>query len=162
KRSLGTSLCPRDQAIINPWIEAFIYHPLLQTVPRPNWRFTDHQLDFNKDKATAAGIDVASLQGQERDYIHNSLGLRGKEVTKDYLAKDLIFVYGGSTTYDIGVTQGETWVEHLQSELKNKYTVVNFGIPSHSSAEHLIQTAFYQDIIKKKPVCAVYYVGWND
>lgn len=163
KHSLGTSLCPRDQSIINPWFEAFIYHPLLQTVPRPNWRFTDY-IDFKWDrgKATGAGIDVASLQGQKHDYFHNSLGLRGKELTTGDLAKDLIFVYGGSTTYDIGVTQGETWVEHLQSELKNKYTVVNFGIPGHSSAEHLIQTAFYQDIVKKKPVCAVYYVGWND
>jgi hypothetical protein len=163
--ALGSSaLCPRN--IVrdpNPDDYAFIYHPLLQIVPRPNFQYKD-QLDFRgiEKKAEAAGVNVTSLQGQELAFIHNSLGLRGKELTADDLGKDFIFVYGGSTTYDVGVTQGETWVEHLQSELKNKYTFVNFGVVAHSTEEHLIDTAFYQDVVEKRPVCAIYYIGWND
>ncbi len=142
---------------------AFIYHPLLQIVPKPSFQYT-YNLDFRgvEEKAKAGGIDVASLQGQEISLSHNSLGLRGKELTSDDLNKDLIFVYGGSTTYDVSVTQGETWAEHLQSDLDNKYTVLNFGVVAHSTEEHLIETAFYQNIVDKKPVCAIYYVGWND
>lgn len=142
---------------------AFIYHPLLQLVPRPNYEYTIH-LDFShaEAKAKAGGIDVASLQGQPITFAHNSLGLRGKEVTPDDLRKPLIFVYGGSTTYDAGVTQGETWPERLQADLDNKYTVLNFGVVAHSTEEHVIETAFYQDIVQKQPACAIYYEGWND
>jgi lysylphosphatidylglycerol synthetase-like protein (DUF2156 family) len=113
KYGVGTSLCPRnrDVAIMNSWTGTFIYHPLLQSVPRPNWRFTSH-VDFGGDENTAraGGIDVESLRHQEHVFVHNSLGIRGKELTADDLAKDLIFVYGGSTTYDVGATQGETRV----------------------------------------------------
>jgi hypothetical protein len=142
-----------------------MYHPLLQFVTRPNYSHTD-RLDFgdaaDMAKAAGAGVDVASLQGQELRFVHNSLGLRGKELTADDLAKDLIFVYGGSSTYDLGVTQGETWVEHLQSDLENKYTILNWGTDGHSTVESLLKTALYQNIVGKKPVCAVYYEGWND
>ncbi len=142
---------------------AFIYHPLLQYVPRPNWHYT-HRINFHSfyAQAKAFGIDVASVQGQELTFVHNSLGARGKELTKSDLSRDLIFVYGGSTAYDQRVTQGETWAEHLQSDLDDKYTVVNFGVVGHTTVENLIQTAFYQDSLKKKPVCAIYYTGWND
>jgi lysophospholipase L1-like esterase len=98
----------------------------------------------------------------ELKYSHNSLGLRGLEPSAQDYELDMIFVYGGSTTYDITVSQGYTWVEQLQRALGGKYTVLNFGISAHSTAEHLIQTAFYQEVNGKRPVCAVYYVGWND
>lgn len=142
---------------------AFVYHPLLQLVPRPNFQYKT-RLNFRgaEEKAKAGGIDVASLQGKELSFFHNSLGLRGKEPTLEDLSKDLIFVYGGSTTYDASVTQGETWVEHLQADLDNKFTILNFGVVAHSSEEHLIETTFYQNIVEKRPVCAIYYVGWND
>ncbi len=142
---------------------AFIYHPLLQLVPRPNFQYKT-KLNFRgaEEKAKAGGIDMASLQGKELSFSHNSLGLRGKELTPGDLSKDLIFVYGGSTTYDASVTQGETWVEHLQADLDNKFTVLNLGVVAHSSEEHLIETAFYQNIVEKRPVCAIYYEGWND
>jgi hypothetical protein len=39
---------------------------------------------------------------------------------------------------------------------------LNFGVPGHTTVEHLIQTAFYQNVVKKGPVCTIYYVGWND
>jgi len=158
------SLLPQNiVAESSPDDYAFIYHPLLQIVPRPNFQYKDH-LDFShiEKRARAAGVDVDSLQGKELVFSHNSLGIRGKELTADDLAKPLIFVYGGSTTYDVGVTQGDTWVERLQADLDNKYTVLNFGIVAHGTTEHLLQTAFYENVAEKRPVCALYYVGWND
>jgi hypothetical protein len=161
------SLLPKNQVIdADDAAEnaGYMYHPLLQSVLRPNYRYKTH-LHFQGTEralAEAAGIDVASLEGRELRFVHNSLGLRGKELTADDLAKDLIFVYGGSSTYDLGTTEGETWPERLQSESKDKYTILNFGVPSYSTTENLIQTAFYQDIVAKKPVCAAYYEGWND
>jgi hypothetical protein len=156
------SLFPQNVSIGDISPRAGIYHPLLQHVPRPSWRYTE-RLDFGDtaDAAKAAGVDVASLQGKELVFIHNSLGLRGKELTAGDLGKDLIFVYGGSTVYD-SVTQGETWVEHLQSNLDNKYTILNLGEDGHSTVEDLLKTVFYQNIVGKNPVCAIYYEGWND
>lgn len=107
-------------------------------------------------------MNWAMLEGRTFSFNNNSFGLRGVEPTKADLAKPLIFVYGGSTTYDITVTQGETWVERLQADLDNKYTILNFGVVHYSTTEHLIQTVFYQRIVGKKPACAVYYIGWND
>jgi hypothetical protein len=152
-----------ENAPIDTSVREDIYHPLLQSVPRPNYRDT-YRLDFGHEAATAkaAGVDVASLEGKQITIVHNSLGLRGKELTADDLAKDLIFAYGGSTTDDGGVTQGETWVEQLQSDLKNKYTILNWGSGGHSSVEILLQTALYQYIVGKYPVCAIYYIGGND
>jgi hypothetical protein len=142
---------------------AFIYHPLLQLVPRPNYHY-DYRLNPKNsgEKAKAGGIDIAALQGLEVAFDHNSIGFRGKELTPEDLRKPLIFLYGGSTTYDSSVTQGETWAEHLQADLDNKVTVLNLGVVAHSTEEHVIETAFYQDIVRKKPVCAIYYEGWND
>jgi hypothetical protein len=156
------SLLPANAAV-DTSVREDVYHPLLQSVPRPNYSFT-YRMDFGSeaDTAKAAGVDVASLTGQEIRVVHNSLGLRGKELTADDLARDFIFAYGGSTTDDGGVTQGETWVERLQSDLKNKYTILNWGSGGYSTVEILLQTAFYQDIVGKKPVCAIYYIGGND
>lgn len=142
---------------------AFIYHPLLQLVPRPNYHYA-RRMNFAgaTEKAKVGGIDIAALQGLELKFDHNSLGFRGKEPTPEDLRKPLIFVYGGSTTYDSSVTQGETWTEHLQSDLDNKFSVMNFGVVAHSTEEHVIETAFYQNILNKRPACAIYYEGWND
>jgi hypothetical protein len=92
---------------------------------------------------------------------HNSLGLRGSEidVTTD---TRLINIYGGSTTYDTGVQNGATWPENLQTLLGDKYKIANFGVPGYSTVEHIIQTAFYSDILGKVPNCSIYYIGWND
>jgi lysophospholipase L1-like esterase len=140
----ATSLYPRD--IVTPREdEDFVYHPLLQVVPRPNSKSTWQLGD-----------------GRQVTYVHNSLGARGKEPTAADLAKPLIFVYGGSTTYDVSLSEGDTWVQRLQAQLDDRYTLLNFGVIAHSTTEHLIATAFYQDVARKPPVCAIYYIGWND
>ena len=35
-------------------------------------------------------------------------------------------------------------------------------MPGYTTAEHAIQTAFYQTKFGKPPACALYFVGWND
>jgi len=147
----------------------FVYHPLLQQVPKRNVQWKSVVVDPRNRSvmerfAFAANWPMAwnEFEGKEFVFSQNSFGLRGREPRENDLKKNLIFVYGGSTTYDVSVSQGETWVEQLQADLNNRYTILNFGVPAYSTTENLIQTAFYQGIVGKTPVCAIYYVGWND
>lgn len=140
----------------------FAYHPVLGIVPKPNTQGEWHIDRRNSAALAGIGWHVNPSFYEENHFIHNSFGLRGRELSAADLGKDLIFVYGGSTTYDYNVTQGATWVEQLEGSLKGRVTIVNFGVPAHGTTQHLIYTAFYQNILGKGPVCAVYYVGWND
>ncbi len=72
----------------------------------------------------------------------------------------LIYLLGGSTTYDVGVGDDKTWASDLSALLGPGYEVVNWGVPGYSSLENLIQSLFA--FRERKPVCALYYVGWND
>jgi hypothetical protein len=117
----------------------FDWHPLLQAVPRP----------------TPSGTRTA--------YFHNSQRLRGRERTAAELrAKTVIALFGGSSTYDQGVPDGSTWAEQLERRLGARHAVLNHGMGGYSTAEHVVQTAFYQDAWGVPPNCALYYVGWND
>ena len=119
----------------------FKYHPLLQSAPVPDFRASDGKMTI----------------------VHNSLGMRDTgNAVWPLKSEGLIFVYGGSTTYDTTVTQGQTWVEALNRDIGPKFDMFNFGSPGYSTAEHVIQTAFYGDINGVYPSCAIYYVGWND
>jgi lysophospholipase L1-like esterase len=110
----------------------FVYHPLLQAQPAPDY--------------------------DDGFYAHDAKGRR-KVVNADQARGPRIAVIGGSSTYDLGVKNGETWPDRLQERLTNA-TILNYGVPGYSTAEHIIQSAFYTkwDGIS----CAVYYVGWND
>jgi hypothetical protein len=162
KYVIGIPLMPRNSSkdrLLDDF--GFDYHPLLQAVPKPNYQFKD-QFYRGKGAASDAVANWDYLDGRELVFFHNSFGLRGVEPTAGDLEKDMIFVYGGSTTYDDTVTQGKTWPEQLQTDLKGKYTVMNFGVRMYTTTENLIQTVFYQEIGGKRPVCAVYYEGFND
>ena len=75
----------------------------------------------------------------------------------------MVAVFGGSTTYDIGVSDNETWAHQLELKLgAGNFAVLNHGVPGYSTVEHVIQTAFYEDAFGVTPRCALYYVGWND
>ena len=119
----------------------FIYHPLLQITPAPNF------------EETVNGRTVR----------HNQYGLRGAPIP---FAKDVnavvIAVVGGSTTYSAALADGSTWPEILEKYLGKRYLVLNFGVPGYSTAEHIIQTAFYLNKTGLVPSCAIYYIGWND
>ncbi len=95
---------------------------------------------------------------------HTSEGTRGRDPAPHALdGRSVVATFGGSTTYDIGNGEGDTWSERLGEALgPQRVFVVNHGVPGYSTAEHLIQTAFYQTKFGKPPHCAIYYVGWND
>ena len=139
----GASLLPPDKS--EP--QRFQWHALLQAVPIPSLRFT-----------SATGLAIS----------HTSEGTRGRNPVPDELAeRSVVSTFGGSTTYDIGAGEGDTWSDRLaaaldQGEDKGRFFVVNHGVPGYTTVEHLIQTAFYQVKFGKKPRCAIYYVGWND
>jgi hypothetical protein len=44
----------------------------------------------------------------------------------------------------------------------DRFAVINHGVPGYSTAENVIQTAFYERTHGVSPRCAVYFVGWND
>jgi lysophospholipase L1-like esterase len=115
----------------------FRWHPLLQGVPIPS-----------------DGDDIH----------HNALGQRGREHTPQSLGgKTMIALFGGSTTYDVAVGEGETWGDRLEEMLAaDRVAVINHGVPGYSTAEHVIQTAFYERTHGVAPRCSIYYIGWND
>lgn len=132
---LGSSLFP--PAVSAPAV--LRWHPLLQATLTPS-------------------VEVTSPGGLA--FRHTSQGTRGRE-PGSLAGKSVVAVFGGSSTYDLGVGDGDTWVDRLGAVLGSSYAVINYGVPGYSTAEHVIQTAFYQDR-HGKPRCAVYYVGWND
>ncbi|MBO0335164.1 hypothetical protein J0X12_16195 [Sneathiella sp. CAU 1612] len=138
KNYLANSLFPNNWGDFNKG--RFKYHPLLAGVP-------------------VKGYHYKTREGQE--YSHNSHGLRGPEL--EFSPGDtLISVYGGSTTYDLTVGDGKTWPELLDGLLGNGFVVANHGMDGYSTAEHVIQTAFYRNKLNYPVTCAVYYIGWND
>ena len=65
----------------------------------------------------------------------------------------------------MGVDDKFIWTKYLQDLLnKNdkKFLVANFGVPGYSTAENIIQTAFYNNILEFYPKCSIYYLGYND
>jgi hypothetical protein len=135
----GRGLAPFDAA--TAFDDRYVYHPLLQGTPVPNFR----------------GRGVRHL------IAHNAIGQRDTGNSPENLSREgLIYVFGGSTTYDVDVSQGETWVEKLNGILGKSYKLFNFGVPGYNTSQHVIETAFYADISGVYPTCAIYYVGWND
>jgi len=71
-----------------------------------------------------------------------------------------IYVFGGSTAYDIGNTDANTWPSQLSGLLGPGFDVENLALPSFSSVESMVQSLFaFRD---SAPACAIYYQGWND
>tara|TARA_B100000767_G_C19756827_1_gene533303 strand:- start:1361 stop:2599 length:1239 start_codon:yes stop_codon:yes gene_type:complete len=103
-------------------------------------------------------IPLSEYSSEEAN--HSKKSVR-KNKNKFDQSKDHIAIFGGSTTYDIGIYDEDTWVSIID-ELLPSYSVSNNGVPGYSSAEHVIQTAFYPDRAGKMPICNVYLMGWND
>ena len=137
--AFGTPPLPDNATMV----QRFRWHILLQATPVPS-------------------LDLTTAN--DRRFSHSSQGTRGRELrSPDIVGKKLIAVFGGSSTYDIGVSDDETWTSRLEQALGPAETVViNHGVPGYSTVEHLVQTAFYQPRFGRLPTCAVYYVGWND
>src|SRR3569833_3451324 len=122
--------------------QRFEWHPLLQAVPIPS-----------------ISVDVVGHRET-----HSSAGTRGRDYTPEELShKTVVAAFGGSATYDIAVGDEDTWVNRLEQTLgPDDFAVINHGVPGYSTVEHVIQTAFYADAFGVKPICALYYIGWND
>jgi lysophospholipase L1-like esterase len=71
-----------------------------------------------------------------------------------------VFVFGGSTTYDAGVSDADTWATQLSRRLGSGFVVENYGMDGFSSVEVLVSSLFA--FREAKPTCAVFYMGWND
>ena len=112
----------------------FEFHPMLGAIPIPE--YNSHEANHTKESTR-------------------------KNKNKFDKSKEHIAIFGGSTTYDIGLYDDDTWVS-LIDELLPSYSVSNNGVPGYSSAEHVIQTAFYPDRAGKMPICNIYFIGWND
>lgn len=135
----GTSLLPENFDTAG----RFRWHILLQATPKPS-------------------LDIAMHEGKRLR--HSAEGTRGRDrLAADLGGKTLIAVFGGSSTYDVALGEGETWVDQLEQKLgPAQFAAINHGVPGYSTVEHLIQTTFYQVKFGTAPSCAVYYVGWND
>jgi lysophospholipase L1-like esterase len=121
-------------------VPEFRYHVLLQAVPTPNFS-----------------------QSLPLSIQHDSYGLRGAERVQKRLKQQIVIAtLGGSTTYGLGVANGETWPDVLERKLGDEYAVLNHGVTGYSTEENLIQTLFYLNSYDVTPKCAVYYEGWND
>jgi hypothetical protein len=113
----------------------FVFHPALGAIPNPT--FSNQSIS------------------------HTPEGLRAT-ATEFNLSLPHIAVFGGSTTYDIGVTSNnKTWVSVLNETLDG-FSLSNNGVPGYSTAEHVAQTAFYANRAGAMPICSIYYIGWND
>jgi hypothetical protein len=114
-------------------IHQFDPHPLLVGIPHPN-NFGGVSHDSQHRRTT---VNEGKIANPKR-----------------------IFVFGGSSTYDIVNADAQTWTSDLSRILGANYEVQNYGVPGYASVEGLIQTLFtFRD---SKPVCAIYYEGWND
>jgi lysophospholipase L1-like esterase len=121
---------------------AYGWHPLLQVLPLPT-------VPAQADKARVF-INAERLRGRQR----TPAELKGKTV---------IALFGGSSTLDFVSPEGRTWPDQLERLLgPDRYAVINRGVSGYTTAEHLLQTAFYQPSFGVEPACAVYYIGWND
>jgi len=95
------------------------------------------------------------------DGLSHDAGHRRTTVNEGKIADPrLIYVFGGSTTYDVANTDGDTWPSQLSRLLGAGYAVENYGVPGFSSMEALGQSLFaFRDAHVS---CAIYYEGWND
>ncbi len=109
-------------------------------------------------------INVPTSRSSHGKYHVDSQGLRGRERTPQELRdRTVVAVFGGSTTEDLAVRDGETWPERLEGLLNgDRFAVLNHGATANSTVQIVIRTAFYQLAYGVTPDCAVYYVGGTD
>lgn len=108
--------------------------------------------------------NVPTPAGTRTRFHVDSQGLRGRERLPEELKDRIVVaVFGGSTTEDGHLSEGETWTEQLEKAMgADRFAVLNRAVSGNSTVEHLIRTAFYQDVYGAAPRCAVYYVGGQD
>ena len=71
-----------------------------------------------------------------------------------------IYVFGDSLVYGVGDSQEGGWVSRLQSKLKEKYNLRNYGIPGDHSGDLLER--INEECKEKKPDIIIFSIGAND
>lgn len=107
-----------------------------------------------------------NVKGGNGAYLHiNSKGYRGRdfEVVKPKGMVRIIF-YGGSSVFDINVSEGKDWPHRVEDILKSRgfsnIEVINAGTPSHASFDSLGRLFAEGHIFS--PDYVVLYNAWND
>jgi len=67
---------------------------------------------------------------------------------------------GGSTTFGTRVTDADTWPWQLQQALGDQYSVLNYGVPGYTTAEHITQMSLL--VAESGARVVIFYEGWND
>jgi lysophospholipase L1-like esterase len=95
---------------------------------------------------------------------HNSLGLRGRDLTPAPRPEWIrIACVGGSTTYGTQNEEAECWPRQLEGILRRQYAkteVINAGVPAYNSADCLQLTRGV--VLPLKPHLVIFYLGPND
>jgi lysophospholipase L1-like esterase len=118
----------------------FIDHPILPFTLRPS---------------------IESIFMDSKVSINNS-GFRGKNLKRKSHLR--ILVVGGSTTFDVSVTDNEhTWCSVLESKLKSYFPgieIINAGMPAVAMYGNYLKYIFYDR--KLRPDIVLIYQGLND
>ncbi len=100
------------------------------------------------------------------DFWINSLGFRGKEITRDKADAYRVVALGESTTFDITLNREDTpWPELLERMIRDRLKlprpveVLNFGVPAYSLELNLNRMA--KEILPLKPDMIISYHGYN-
>ena len=97
---------------------------------------------------------------------HNSLGFRGPEIGKPSKNTVCIVTIGGSTTYDVNISDDKNTYPYKLQEYLNKATnssrfeVINAGVPGYTTWESLINIAIR--VLELKPDILILYQAVND
>lgn len=89
--------------------------------------------------------------------LHNQHGWRSPEETN---LKNSIVCIGGSTTYCVGVANKDTWPYVLQEKLGDTVSVINLGVPGHTTNEHF--ATMLHELPTIQPQSIIFHVGLND
>jgi hypothetical protein len=99
---------------LRPDFGAFTYHPALVGLPTPGYARHDGRMHVS----------------------HNTAGFRGRELDSWWWgAAYRIAAVGGSMTYDIALSDDDTWVAQLGARLGSGAATLNMGAPGHSTKE---------------------------
>jgi len=121
------------------YTNGFVFSPSLGFVPKPGFRF-----------ALGTG-----------EITHTADGYRGPEAPAETPpSRKTFLMVGGSSTYDLGLPDRQTWPAVLGRVFARQIRVLNLGIPGHSTAEHIALVSL--KAWKHRPDVIVYYIGWND
>jgi lysophospholipase L1-like esterase len=113
-------------------------------------------------------LSYALMPGLQRPGLHhNTLGYRGREVSRDKPPDVIrILCLGGSSTYGVTASSDTTtWPARLQRYLgealsSRSFEVVNGGVPGYTSFESMIDLAIRG--VELRPDIVIIYHGFND